>query len=192
MQRLKERILKDGHLRAGHLLKVDSFLNHQIDVSLLAAIGERFHALFQEQSITKVMTIEASGIAVAVMTALAFDVPVLFAKKTQSIRVDPDVYESEVFSYTKNSSYKIRVSKRYLTPQDRILIVDDFLARGSAVQGMMAICKDAKAQVCGVGAVIEKGFQGGGDQLRAAGIQLESLAIIDAMDLGTGIQFREN
>lgn len=190
MQLLKERILKDGATRGSDIVKVDSFLNHQIDVRLMDQIGESFYKNFKEQGITKVLTIEASGIAIAMATARHFDVPVVFAKKVESKNLDDEIYTSEVFSFTKNKTYQVRVSKKYINSDDKILIVDDFLANGKACEGLVEIVEKANAEIKGIGIVIEKGFQCGGANLRGKGYKLQSLAIIDAID-GGNIEFRE-
>ena len=190
MELLKERIRKDGRIKDGHIIKVDGFLNHQIDISLLNEIGKEFRRLFDGQSITKVITIEASGIAVACLTAQYFDVPIVFAKKSESKNIDGDVYRTSVTSYTRGKDYTVILEKRYLTSDDRILIVDDILATGKAQKGLLDISEQAGATVVGIGIVIEKGFQGGGDKLRGAGYNVQSLAIIDSMENQT-VQFRE-
>ena len=177
MELLKERIRRDGKVRAGGVLKVDAFLNHQMDVELFAEIGEEFRRRFAEDEVTKILTIEASGIGIACLTALAFHVPAVFAKKTQTKNIDAQVYRTQVESFTHGKTYDIIVSREYLRPGDRVLLIDDFLANGKALVG--------------AGIVIEKGFQPGGDRLRSEGIHLESLAIIDSMDEKTGeIRFR--
>ena len=192
MKILKERIMKDGVIKPGYILKVDSFLNHQMDVELMEQIGQEFYRRFQHQSITKVLTIEASGIAVAYPVARAFGVPMVYAKKTKSVNIDGDLYIAEVESYTKKENNRVIVSKKFLTPEDRVLIVDDFLANGCALQGLISIVESAEATVAGLGIVIEKGFQEGGHRMRNLGYQLESLAIIERMDAETGsIVFRE-
>lgn len=191
MELLKQRILKDGRIAGTDILKVDSFLNHQLDVSLLNEIGKEFKNRFKNKKITKILTIEASGIAVACIAALHFDVPVVFAKKSEAKNLDLDTYQSDVFSFTKNKGYKIRVSKRFLIPEDHILILDDFLANGKAVLGLKDIIDQAGAVLEGVGIVIEKGFQDGGKLLRETGMLLESLAIVESMDKGS-IKFRQN
>ncbi len=184
MELLKQRILKDGRVVGSDILKVDSFLNHQLDVQLLNEIGKEFKKKFQNEKITKILTIEASGIAVACIAALHFNVPVVFAKKTESRNLDENTYEAEVFSFTKNKSYKIRVSKRFLNSGDHVLVLDDFLANGKAALGLKNIIEQAGAVLKGTGIVIEKGFQNGGKLLREAGMRVESLAIIDSMDNG--------
>lgn len=191
MELLKEKILKEGKVLEGSILKVDSFLNHQIDTELLNEIGKEFLRRFQNKNITKILTIEASGIAIAVIAAQYFNVPVVFAKKTESKTLDKEVYEGNVYSYTKAKHYKIRVSNKYITKGDNILILDDFLANGQAILGLKEIVDAAGANLSGVGIVIEKGFQMGGNLLREAGINIESLAIIDSLK-ESGIVFRNN
>jgi len=192
MNFLEERILKDGIVKPNNVLKVDSFLNHQMDISLMEEIGREFHRRFQDKKITKVLTIEASGIGIACFVAKEFGVPMVFAKKSHSINIDSEVYLAEVESFTHKNVNKIIVSKKFLNQDDRVLIIDDFLANGCALQGLIAIAKDAGATVEGIGIVIEKGFQIGGQIIRNLGIQLESLAIVDAMDAETGsVTFRE-
>ena len=191
MELLKERIRRDGKVRAGDVLKVDAFLNHQMDVELFAEIGEEFRRRFAEDEVTKILTIEASGIGIACLTALAFHVPAVFAKKTQTKNIDAQVYRTQVESFTHGKTYDIIVSREYLRPGDRVLLIDDFLANGKALEGLARLVKDAGAVLVGAGIVIEKGFQPGGDRLRSEGIHLESLAIIDSMDEKTGeIRFR--
>ena len=192
MNFLEERILKDGIVKPNNVLKVDSFLNHQMDISLMEEIGREFHRRFKDKKITKVLTIEASGIGIACFVAKEFGVPMVFAKKSHSINIDSEVYLAEVESFTHKNVNKIIVSKKFLNQDDRVLIIDDFLANGCALQGLIAITKDAGATVEGIGIVIEKGFQIGGQIIRNLGIQLESLAIVDAMDAETGsVTFRE-
>ena len=193
MQLLKERILKDGTVKAGNVLKVDMFLNHQIDVKLLDEIGREFKRLFGDKQITKILTIEASGIAVACAAAMHFDdVPVVFAKKAQSINLDGESYSTKIESFTHKKVYDVIVSKKYIKPDDKILIIDDFLANGCALLGLIDLVKSAGASVEGIGIVIEKGFQSGGKTIREMGLNLKSLAIIDSMDDTTGkIVFRE-
>lgn len=184
MNLLKERMIKDGDIREGNIIKVDSFLNHQIDIDLLNEIGREFKSRFEEKKIDKILTIEASGIAIAVIAAQYFNVPVVFAKKTESKNLDMDTYESDVYSYTRGKTYTIRISKRYLNQGENILIVDDFLARGKAAQGLIEIINKAKCNLSGIGIVIEKGFQSGGEEIREKGIKLESLAIVDNIENG--------
>ncbi len=191
MQLLKEKILREGRVLEGNILKVDSFLNHQIDVALLNEVGKEFKKRFQDKNISKILTIEASGIAIAVIAAQYFNVPVVFAKKTESKNLDKEVYENSVYSYTKAKQYKIRVSKKYIGKGDNILIIDDFLANGQAILGLKEIVDAAEAKLAGVGIVIEKGFQIGGSLLREAGLNIESLAVIDSLEDGK-ITFRNS
>ncbi|KAB3532743.1 xanthine phosphoribosyltransferase [Alkaliphilus pronyensis] len=184
MELLKKKILEVGRVEGDGILKVDSFLNHQLDVELLNEIGKEFYRLFKDYNITKILTAEVSGIAIAAITAQYFKVPVVFAKKTQSKNLDKDTYEGEVYSYTKDITYKIRVSKRYLDKKDNILIVDDFLANGQALLGLKQIIDSANCNLKGVGIVIEKGFQKGGKLIRDKGINVKSLAIIEEMKDG--------
>lgn len=193
MQLLKERILKDGTIKPGNILKVDSFLNHQMDITLINEIGKEFKARFSDCPITKILTIEASGIGIACIAARHFDVPVIFAKKSKSINIEGDVYVAEVESFTHKCKNQVIVSKKFLHPEDKVLIIDDFLANGCALQGLISIVKSAGAEVSGIGIAIEKGFQPGGQVIRNLGFHLESLAIVDSMDYTTGeIKFREN
>ena len=192
MKALKERIVKDGVVKPGNVLKVDSFLNHQMDVELMEQIGQEFYRRFQQYPITKVLTIEASGIAVAYAVARAFGVPMVYAKKTKSINMDGDLFIAEVESYTKKENNRVIVSKKFLRPEDRVLIVDDFLANGCALQGLISLVELAEATVAGLGIVIEKGFQEGGQRMRNLGYHLESLAVVESMDAESGsITFRE-
>ena len=191
MQLLKEKILKDGIIKSGNVLKVDSFLNHQIDVPFVAKLGEEFKKRYEGTPITKILTIEASGIGIASVAAMYFNVPVVFAKKASGSNMDKDVYFTQIYSYTHNKINEVIVSKRFIGPNDHILIIDDFLANGCALEGMIDIVRQAGATVEGVGIAVEKGFQGGGDKLRAAGVRVESLAIIEKMDSQTRtIEFR--
>ena len=182
MNFLEERILKEGVVKEGNVLKVDSFLNHQMDVALLDEIGEEFHRRFADLNITKVLTIEASGIAIAYAVARCFGVPMVFAKKAKSINIDGDMYTTQVESFTHKNINQIIVSKRFLSSDDKILIIDDFLANGCALQGLISIAEAAGAEVEGIGIVIEKGFQYGGRSIRNLGYRLESLAIVESMD----------
>ncbi len=193
MNLLEERILRDGNIRPGNILKVDCFLNHQMDVALFREMAEEWKKRFAGKNINKILTIEASGIAIASIAATVFDnVPVLFAKKTESLNIDGEVYSSKVASFTKKRVYDVFVSKKYLSPDDHVLIIDDFLAVGSALNGLIDIVNQSGATVEGLGIAIEKGFQGGGDSLREKGYQLESLAIIDKLDSENGIiEFRK-
>ena len=193
MKILEERIRKDGVVKAGNVLKVDSFLNHQMDVELFNEMGREFKRLFADRPINKILTIEASGIGIACIVAQHFQVPVVFAKKTQSINIDGEVYTTKIESFTHKRVYDVIVSKKYIGPEDHILIIDDFLANGCAVQGLINLIRDAGATVERVGIAIEKGQQAGGRMLRDQGIRVESLAIIDSMDDAAGeIVFRQN
>ncbi len=184
MRLLEERILKDGTVLEGDILKVDSFLNHQLDFSLLKKLGERLYEIYGDKGVTKILTIEASGIAVACGAAEYFNVPIVFAKKAGHKNIGDDLYTAEVFSYTKGKSSVITVSKKYISKDDVILIVDDFLANGQAVLGLKKIIDEAGATLAGVGIAIEKGFQKGGKELRDAGISVSSMAVIDSMSEG--------
>lgn len=191
MKLLQDRIVADGKIEAGNILKVDSFLNHQIDVSLLEEIGQEFKRQFGDREANKILTIEASGIAIACIAARYFNVPVVFAKKSRSLNIAGDVYTAKVESFTHKNTNDIIVSKKFLSPEDRILIVDDFLANGKAILGLCQLVEQAGATLVGAGVVIEKGFQDGGKRIREAGIDLRSLAILEEMDVNTGIRFRE-
>lgn len=192
MNFLEERILKDGIVKEGNVLKVDDFLNHQMDVALLDEIGREFYRRFADVPVTKILTIEASGIAIAYATARCFGVPLVFAKKSKSINIDGDTYSAEVESFTHKNKNTVIVSKKFLNPGDNILIVDDFLANGCALQGLISITETAGANVAGIGIAIEKGFQHGGTMIRNFGYHLESLAIVDGMDAETKtINFRK-
>lgn len=192
MNFLEERIIKDGVVKPGNVLKVDSFLNHQMDIALMEEIGKEFKRRFSNKKITKVLTIEASGIGIACFVAKEFGVPLVFAKKSKSINIDGDMYTAEVESFTHKNKNQVIVSKKFLNSNDHLLIIDDFLANGCALQGLIAIAESAGATVEGLGIAIEKGFQIGGRVIRNLGYQLESLAIVDAMDSDTGkIIFRE-
>ena len=192
MNFLEERILKDGVVKEGNVLKVDSFLNHQMDVELIDKIGEEFYRRFKDKKITKILTIEASGIAMAYAVARCFKVPMVFAKKAKSVNIDGEMYTAEVESFTHKNKNQVIVSKKFLSADDKILIVDDFLANGCALQGLISIAESAGASVEGIGIVIEKGFQFGGRSIRNLGYQLESLAIVESMDHETKtIVFRE-
>lgn len=192
MQLLEERIVKDGKVFSGNVLKVDSFLNHQIDVELLDEMGSEVKQLFKDEKVTKVLTIEASGIGVGCMVAKHFSCPLLFAKKTKTLNIKGDVYTSKVESFTHQCTYDIIVSKDFLNENDTVLIVDDFLAKGNALIGLIDIVNQSGAKLAGCAIAIEKGYQGGGDKLRAQGIKVESMAIIDEMDDTTGnIVFRK-
>ena len=189
---LEERIVKDGIVKEGNVLKVDSFLNHQMDIRLFDQIGEEFKKRFEGTPINKILTIEASGIGIACVAARKFDVPVIFAKKSKSINIEGEVYVAEVESFTHKCKNQVIVSKKFLNSDDNVLIIDDFLANGCALQGLISIVTSAGANVAGIGIVIEKGFQTGGQIIRNLGYHLESLAIVDEMDAATGnIVFRE-
>ena len=191
MNFLEERILKDGIVKQGNVLKVDTFLNHQIDVALLDEIASELKRRFADEPVTKVLTIETSGIAIACSVAREFGVPVVFAKKSKSVNMDGEMYVAEVESYTHKKTNKIIVAKKFLSEGDRVLIVDDFLANGCALQGLISIVDSAGAEVVGCGIVIEKGFQEGGHRIRNLGFRLESLAIVESMNDETGeIVFR--
>lgn len=192
MNCLEKRILRDGVVKPNNVLKVDSFLNHQMDVQLLDEIGAEFHQRFADCNITKILTIEASGIAIACSVARCFNVPVVFAKKSKSINIDGDVYVAEVESFTHKCKNQVVISKSFLNKDDRVLIIDDFLANGCALQGLISITESAGASVEGIGIAIEKGFQIGGTIIRNLGYRLESLAIVDEMDAEKGgVRFRE-
>lgn len=191
MKLLEERIQKDGIVKAGNVLKVDSFLNHQMDIALFNEMGKEFKRLFSDVEVNKIMTIEASGIGIACIAAQYFHVPVVFAKKAQSVNIDGEVYSTKIQSFTHKRVYDVIVSKKYLSPDDKILIIDDFLANGCALEGLIDIVHAAGAQVSGIGIAIEKGFQKGGDMIRSRGLRLESLAIVESMNDQTGeITFR--
>ncbi len=186
MKLLEERISKDGVVKKGNVLKVDSFLNHQLDIKLYNEMGKEFKRLFANKNITKILTIEASGIGIAAITAQYFDVPVVFAKKSQSINLDGSTYNTKIQSFTHNRVYDVIVSKKYLSSEDHVLIIDDFLANGCAVNGLIEIIESSGASIEGIGIAIEKGFQDGGKSLRERGYQVESLAIVESMNDETG------
>ena len=191
MKLLEERIRKDGTVKAGNVLKVDSFLNHQMDIDLFNEMGKEWARLFADRKITKILTVEASGIGIACVAAQHFHVPVVFAKKSQSVNIDGEVYSTKIESFTHKRVYDVIVSKKFLHPEDHILIIDDFLANGCALEGLIDIVNKAGASVEGVGIAVEKGFQKGGDLIRSKGIRVESLAIVECMDDKTGeITFR--
>ena len=191
MKLLEERIRKDGVVKEGNVLKVDSFLNHQMDIDLFNEMGKEWARLFADRPITKILTVEASGIGIACVAAQHFHVPVVFAKKTQSLNIDGEVYSTKIQSFTHKKIYDVIVSKKFIKPEDHILIIDDFLANGCALEGLLQIVKDAGATVEGVGIAVEKGFQKGGDLIREKGVRVESLAIVESMDAATGeIVFR--
>ena len=192
MNFLEERILNDGVVKEGNVLKVDSFLNHQMDVKLLDQMGQAFYKRFADKKVSKILTIETSGIAIACAAAKYFDVPVVFAKKSKSVNLDGDLYKAEVESFTHKNKNTVIVSKKFLSPGENILLIDDFLANGCALQGLISIVKDAGAHVVGIGIGVEKGFQVGGRMIRNLGYDLLSLAIVDGMNAQTGeIFFRE-
>lgn len=192
MKLLEDRILSDGTVLPGHVLKIDNFLNHQIDVELADRLGEEFYRLFgEDKSINKILTVESSGIAIACAAARYFKVPVVFAKKGAHSNVGNELYTAEVFSYTKNKPYIVAVSKRFLSPVDNVLIIDDFLANGAASKGMLSILEQAGASLAGIGIAVEKGFQPGGKELREKGIKVRSLAIVDSMT-DDSIRFRDD
>jgi len=191
MKLLEECIRKDGTVKAGNVLKVDSFLNHQMDIDLFNEMGKEWARLFADRKITKILTVEASGIGIACVAAQHFHVPVVFAKKSQSVNIDGEVYSTKIESFTHKRVYDVIVSKKFLHPEDHILIIDDFLANGCALEGLIDIVNKAGASVEGVGIAVEKGFQKGGDLIRSKGIRVESLAIVESMDDKTGeITFR--
>ena len=185
MKLLEEKILKDGVIKSGNVLKVDSFLNHQIDVPFVAELGTELQRQFADRPINKILTIEASGIGIACVAAMYFQVPVVFAKKSSGSNMDKDVYFTQIYSYTHSKMNDVVVSKRFLSKDDHVLIIDDFLANGCALEGLIDIVRQSGGTVEGVGVAVEKGFQGGGDKLRAAGVNLHSLAIIESMDAKT-------
>ena len=187
MNFLEERIVKGGIVKPGNVLKVDSFLNHQMDISLMEEIGREFHRRYADKPVTKILTIEASGIGIACFVAKEFGVPMVFAKKSKSINIEGDMYIAEVESFTHKNKNQIIVSKKFLSSDDHLLIIDEFLANGCAMQGLISIAKEDGATVEGLGIVIEKGFQIGGKVIRNLGYRLESLAIVDAMDAETGV-----
>ena len=192
MNFLEERIMKDGVVKEGNILKVDSFLNHQMDVKLFKQMGEEFKRRFAGKNINKIITIDASGIGIACIVAECFDVPVVFAKKSQSVNIDGDVYSAEVESFTHKCKNQVLISKKFVGSEDHVLIIDDFLANGCALQGLISIVNQAGGTVEGIGIAVEKGFQQGGQIIRNLGYQLESLAIVDGMNAADGsINFRE-
>ena len=191
MKLLEERIRRDGTVKAGNVLKVDSFLNHQMDIDLFNEMGKEWARLFADRPVTKILTVEASGIGIACVAAQHFHVPVVFAKKTQSLNIDGEVYTTKIESFTHKRVYDVIVSKKFLSPEDHVLIIDDFLANGCALEGLIEIVQKAGATVEGIGIAVEKGFQKGGDLIRSKGVRLESLAIVERMDAETGeITFR--
>lgn len=191
MELLKKKIIEEGEVYEGNILKVDCFLNHQIDIPFLKEVGKEFQRLFKDCGVNKILTIEASGIAIASMVAEEFECPLVFAKKTKTKNIAGDVYTTPVESFTHGTTYTVMVSKRFLGKGDKVLIVDDFLAIGNALNGLISLVESSGAELAGCGVVIEKGFQGGGDKLRKRGVNLQSLAIVDKMDCETGeIVFR--
>ncbi len=189
MQLLKDRIVRDGVVKSGSVLKVDSFLNHQVDVELLCEVGKEFARRFAGENITKIITIESSGISIAVTAAQYFKVPVVFAKKAQSVNLDGDMYTTKVESFTHKRTYDVILAKKFLSAEDRVLLLDDFLANGCALVGLLDLVRESGATVVGAGIVIEKGFQQGGALVRERGVRLESLAIIEEMSVGS-IKFK--
>ncbi len=190
MNIVEERIIEEGRLEAGDIIKVDSFLNHQVDIDLMNKIGEMFKERFKDEKIDKILTAEVSGIAIAAIVAQYFKVPMVFARKTESKNLPEDVYSTDVYSYTAGKTYKIKVAKRYLEEGQNILIIDDFMANGKAAEGLIDLVNASKSNLVGIGVVVEKGFQEGGKLLREAGVKLESLAIIESTDKGI-IEFRK-
>ena len=191
MKLLEERIREDGVVKEGNVLKVDSFLNHQMDIELFNEMGKEWARLFADRPVTKILTVEASGIGIACVAAQHFHVPVVFAKKTQSLNIDGEVYSTKIQSFTHKKIYDVIVSKKFIKPEDHILIIDDFLANGCALEGLLQIVEDAGATGEGIGIAVEKGFQKGGDLIREKGVRVESLAIVESMDAATGeIVFR--
>lgn len=191
MKLLEDRIRKDGIIREGNVLKVDSFINHQMDIKLFEEMAKEWKRLFADKKINKILTIEASGIGIAAIVAREFDVPVVFAKKSKSINLDDNNFSTKIQSFTHSKIYDVIVSKKFLSPEDHILIIDDFLANGCALQGLMEIVKESGAVLEGAGIVVEKGFQNGGDSLREQGIRVESLAIVDSMT-DDSVSFRKD
>jgi len=190
MQELKDRIVKEGRVLPGNIIKVDGFLNHRVDMQLLRNMAKEFYRFFGDKGVTTVMTVEASGIALAAVTAEEFGVPLLFAKKAKSDNIEGGLVKSEIFSYTYKKKVTLLVSAEWLSPSDRVLVVDDFMANGEAIRGLIEIVNQVGATPVGVGIAVEKGFQGGGDRLRAQGLDVKSLAIIDSAEPGN-IVFRE-
>ena len=191
MKLLEERIKEDGQVRPGNILKVDSFLNHQLDVALFEQLGKEFYEKFKDKNITRILTIEASGIALACLTAQYFKVPVVFAKKAKSKNLDGELYTSTVHSYTYGKDFTVTLSKKFLSKEDTVLLIDDFLAVGKAMRGLIDICNQAEAEIAGIGIAIEKGFQSGGKELRETGYDVYSLAIVDEMNDEGMIYFKE-
>lgn len=192
MELLKQKILSEGEVYEGNILKVDGFLNHRIDVPFMKEVGREFHRRFKDMGVNKILTIEASGIAIGALVAQEFECPLVFAKKTKTKNIAGDVYTSKVESFTHGTTYDIIVSKRFLDKNDKVLIVDDFLAVGNALNGLIDLVHDSGAELIGCGVVIEKGFQHGGDKLREKGVKVESLAIVESMDhTNSAVYFRD-
>lgn len=191
MKLLEDKIVNEGKVYDGDVLKVDGFLNHRMDIGFINEIGKEFYRLYKDEGVNKILTIESSGIGIACVTAMHFEpiVPVVFAKKAVSLNLGKDLYSTKVFSYTKGKTYDAVVSKNYLSPEDRVLIIDDFLANGSALQALIDLCRQAGATVVGAGIVIEKSYQDGGEMIRNMGVRVESLARIRSMSADTGIEF---
>ena len=190
MKLLEDRILKDGMIKEGGVLKVDAFLNHQMDIALFDEMGREWKRLFADAPVNKILTVEASGIGMACIAAMHFQVPVVFAKKARSLNIDGEVYSTKIESFTHERVYDVIVSKKFLGPEDHVLIIDDFLANGKALEGLIEIVESAGATLEGVGIAIEKGFQPGGKAIRDKGVRVESLAIVESMDPQTGVKFR--
>lgn len=190
MKLLEDKIRKDGVVKEGGVLKVDSFLNHQMDIPLFDEMGKEWKRLFADAPVNKILTIEASGIGVACIAARHFGVPVVFAKKARSVNIDGEVYSTKIESFTHKRVYDVIVSKKFLGPEDHVLIIDDFLANGKALEGLIRIVESAGAALEGIGIAIEKGFQPGGELIRGKGVRVESLAVIESMDVETGVKFR--
>lgn len=186
MDSLKQKIIEEGEVYEGNILKVDCFLNHQIDIPFMREIGREFHRLYKNDNVNKILTIESSGIAIGSLVAQEFECPLVFAKKNKTKNIAGDVYETPVESFTHGTTYNVMVSKRFLGKGDRVLIIDDFLAIGNALKGLIKIVNDSGAELVGCGTVIEKGYQHGGDELRGQGIRVESLAIVESMNHETG------
>lgn len=191
MKALEERIQKEGLVKTADILKVDSFLNHQMDVRLFYEMAQEWKRLFAQEPITKIVTIEASGIGIAAIAALVFQVPVVFAKKSESINLDGDMYRSKIHSFTHERDYDVIVSKKFLNPDDHVLLIDDFLANGCALAGLIEIVKESGAGIAGAGIAIEKGFESGGKRIRGMGVRVESLAVIESMDPQGGVVFKK-
>ena len=189
MQLLEDRIASDGIIKQGDVLKVDRFLNHQMDVFLFSQMAEEWYRLFGDENVNKILTIEASGIGLACIAGLKFGCPVVFAKKSKTSNMSPDVYHARVHSYTHGTTHDVTVAREYLLPTDRVLLIDDFLANGEAMAGLISLCRQAGAKVIGAGIAIEKAYQPGGKRIREMGVRVESLARIESMDPETGFRF---